>query len=92
MSTDLPGESYEPQQLKKKYVENLSGQMRQCDGILRTLMADKQSPFLRVRQNLPGSVRGMDMFKVLQRLQAGFYTHPLEFASDVRSISTDAYR
>ncbi len=46
----LPGETpHQPQQLKKKYVENLSDQLRQCDTILKELLKQPfVEPFLRV--------------------------------------------
>ncbi len=87
----LPGESAQPQQLKKKYVENLDEQMRQCDSILKELLTARLhqayvEPFLQS----PGEA--LDLYKVQQRLQAGYYRHPLQFASDFRGIISRAYR
>lgn len=94
MSTGLPGELNQPQQLKKKYVENLSDQMKQCDSILRQVMAEKSQsePFLHI-DAYPGNARAsIDLYTVQSRLQNHFYRHPLQFANDIRRIITETYR
>ena len=96
ISTDLPGESPQPQQLKKKYVESLSGQMRSCDNILKQLMSANSphksyvEPFLHITNN--SKAHTLDLYKVQSRLQSGHYRHPLHFANDVRRIVTETYR
>jgi hypothetical protein len=100
VSQDLPGEHAVPQHLKKKYVENLSEQMKQCDGILRELMSLKAQrfsvePFLRVPATAyPGcsSVEPIDLYKIQSRLQSSYYRHPLHFANDFRRMITETYR
>ncbi len=93
ISTELPGESMQPQQLKKKYVESLDDQMKKCDSILKELLTARLhqayvEPFLQCSRG-PDS---MDLYKVQQRLQNGYYRHPLQFAGDFRSIITSAYK
>ena len=93
VSQDLPGENSQPQQLKKKYVENLSEQMKQCDSILKELMTTKRhegyvNSFLHVNHT-PDS---MDLYKVQQRLQNHTYSHPLQFANDIRRLVSETYR
>ncbi len=97
ISTDLPGESVQPQQLKKKYVESLDEQMRQCDSILKELLTARLhqayvEPFLQSSRMSEATGQPMDLYRVQQRLQAGYYRHPLQFASDFRSIISRAYR
>ena len=96
VSVDLPGEHTPPQHLKKKYVENLSGQMKQCDDILRELMTSQKSrcePFLRIpRAAYGGMVDPIDLYKIQSKLQAGYYRHPLHFANDFRRMITETYR
>ena len=102
VSQDLPGEhTWQPQQLKKRYVENLSEQLKVCDTILKELLSLKVhrayvEPFLRVgRGKYPAAGdRGelMDLYKVQQRLQNDCYRHPVQFANDVRRIVTECYR
>jgi hypothetical protein len=97
LSQELPGEHSVPQHLKKKYVENLSEQMKQCDDILRELMAQKIprficEPFLRVTA-CPGlNADPMDLYKIQSRLQTTYYRHPLHFANDFRRMITETYR
>ena len=96
VSTDLPGESAQPQQLKKKYVENLSEQMKQCDGILKELITVKAhqryvEPFLKRNPKNKGG-ESMDLYRIQSRLQQGHYSHPLQFANDFRKVVTDTYR
>ena len=98
VSVDLPGEHTPPQHLKKKYVENLSGQMKQCDDILRELMTSLKSrcePFLRIPRAAYGNQTAadpIDLYKIQSKLQAGYYRHPLHFANDFRRMITETYR
>ena len=71
VSVDLPGEHTPPQHLKKKYVENLSGQMKQCDDVLRELMTGQLKarcePFLRIPHAAygnPAVADPIDLYKI----------------------------
>ena len=68
VSVDLPGEHTPPQHLKKKYVENLSGQMKQCDDVLRELMTGQLKarcePFLRIPPRSPAVADPIDLYKI----------------------------
>ena len=71
VSVDLPGEHTPPQHLKKKYVENLSGQMKQCDDVLRELMTGQLKarcePFLRIPRAAygnPAVADPIDLYKI----------------------------
>lgn len=98
VSVDLPGEHTPPQHLKKKYVENLSGQMKQCDDLLRELMTSYKSRcehFLRIPRAAYGNHTAtdpIDLYKIQSRLQASYYRHPLHFANDFRRMITETYR
>ena len=97
VSVDLPGEHTPPQHLKKKYVENLSGQMKQCDDLLRELMTSYKSRcehFLRIPRAAYGNpaTDPIDLYKIQSRLQASYYRHPLHFANDFRRMITETYR
>eukprot|EP00095_Tigriopus_kingsejongensis_P002120 maker-scaffold447_size167621-snap-gene-0.50 protein:Tk02120 transcript:maker-scaffold447_size167621-snap-gene-0.50-mRNA-1 annotation:"bromodomain testis-specific protein" len=93
-SQGLPGELHQPQQLKKKYAENLSDQMKQCDSILRQLIADRANSelFLHIEAYAGNTRAPIDLYKIQSSLQNHFYQHPLQFANDVRRIITETYR
>ncbi len=97
ISSDLPGESIQPQQLKKKYMASLDNQMLHCDSILKELLTARLhqayvEPFLQSSQRSEATGHPMNLYQVQQRLQAGYYQHPLHFATDFRSIISGAYR
>ena len=94
----MPGESHQPQQLKKKYVENLTVQLKQCDSILKELLTVKLhqgyvEPFLKASGKYRGVLEDpMDLYKVQHRLQTDYYKHPIQFANDIRRIVSETYR
>ena len=83
----------------QKYSKNISEVMKKCFKLLSTLQKlEYGQPFLKpvdpVALNIPDYPlivkEPMDLSKVDKRLRTGYYRHPLQFASDVRKIWSNA--